>query len=289
MPHLKRAHLHAAAAVCPGFIPLDLYPNPGGMVLITGTTPAGPALAKFPADENDDHVVRLRREIAAYTLLAETCAPVPVPRLLGADPALGVLVLERIDGRALVEARRGDARSVEVQIDALLAALATLASWHGPRAGLGVESDYVRDLTVAGGLGLVSAGEARIVGALLEDVGEHSCYSHGAVWGTHLLVQPDGSPVLIGWGRAGMRLPGADYASAWCALAAVPATRERIEQAVAASSPQIRAGFAAARSLEVARIILQVLQKPAGSAREAALENLSKDARASRRDLYALA
>ena len=74
---------------------------------------------------SDDTAREIEREHGLLDLLAEHL-PVPVPRVIGADPSSGTIVLERLPGRSALDAPPADPSSLLPELEALLGALGAL-------------------------------------------------------------------------------------------------------------------------------------------------------------------
>jgi len=262
------------AEVCPGFLPQRRVAARKSE-LLAGTVDGAPAIAKRLARPDEVWDWYLRREIAIYRAFAAAPPPLRVPRLLAADEARGVLILERVPGAPLATHRRPRVPPSAADAAALVELRRRIAAWPGPlppepprspRAARQIAARLLEDPSAprawfhagvarCAALGLLPADAARAIDAALA--------AHPAVAPSHgdLLLRNvirDGDQLaLVDWECAGLHLEDWDLALLWIQLE--PPARVPVEATVrAGGSARWRAfcglaAFALARELAFLR------------------------------------
>lgn len=153
------------AEVCPGFRPLGRVAARKSE-LLAGLVDGVPAIAKRLARPDEVWAWYLQREIAIYRAFAAAPPAIRVPRLLAADEARGVLVIERLPGPPLATRRRPREAVSAADVAALVEVRRAIAAWGGP-----VPPEPPRS----------SRAARRIAARLLEDPAEPRAWFHGGV------------------------------------------------------------------------------------------------------------
>ena len=118
--------------ICPEFVIGNVLARTGKCLLIRGALADQVAVAKL-LDEPDPYwQARFVREIRWYRFFERHAPPVLVPRLLFANEALAINVLEFLEGQPLDQTRYPTPPLPPSQIEALLDQLARLHNWHMP-------------------------------------------------------------------------------------------------------------------------------------------------------------
>jgi hypothetical protein len=284
----KRARAEAdfaalCAEVCPGFRPLGRVPARKSE-LLAGVVDGAPAIGKRLARPDEVWAWYLRREIAIYRAFAAAPPAFRAPRLLAADEARGVLVIERLAGPPLATRRRPRVPPSAADVTALVELRARIAAWPGawppepPRS---------------------AAASRRIAARLLEDPSAPRAWFHGGVarcaasgilaadtarriddaLAAHPAIAPghgdlllrnairDGDRIgLVDWECAGLHLEDWDLALLWTQLEG-PA-RAPIEVAVQAGGAPRRRAFLGLVAFALAREVafLRAFRAAPGSA-----------------------
>jgi tRNA A-37 threonylcarbamoyl transferase component Bud32 len=197
-------------------------------------TPDGSAIIKCVAGEERLRLVPTRQEsfineMRVCELLARMPPPVPTPRLFAADPSVGVLVFEAIDGAPL-----GPKRPSDLAPEDLRQAI-TLAD---AMMGFEVRSNWLYRLPLLAYLdhhrtqGTLTESESRMITGLINRGHVRWSFAHGDLSPRNILKRPDGSVVLIDWERAGVYPAAYDHAFLWYTTAAVVGARARIEAGI---------------------------------------------------------
>ena len=254
-------------AVCPAFKPEGGIARTSKSRLIRGLLAGKAVVAKVIMGNAPVWHWLLAREIALYKHFGTMTPPVRVPRLVAADAAAGVLVMEHLAGRRLAAGRYANQLLKPTKVRILLDALDALASWNpgpmatqpapdindvrarmlpDPTAPLGWYRDAIercRDRS------LLSAAAAQWIHRVLD---RHPlvAFAHGDLLLRNVLWDADG-PAFVDWEDAGMHPACWDLALLWVGLEA--GGREIVEnRAIALPEPR-RELFAAGRLLAVAR------------------------------------
>lgn len=240
------------AEVCPGFRPLRRLAARKSE-LLAGTVDGAPAIAKRLARPDEVWAWYLQRELAIYRAFAAAPPALRVPRLLAADEARGVLVLEHLPGAPLATHRRPRVPPTAADAAALVELRRRIAAWPGPfppdpprspRASRQIAARLLED--PAAPRAWFHAGVARCAetGLFAADVArriDDALTAHPAIAPSHgdLLLRNvirDGDQLaLVDWECAGPHLEDWDLALLWIQLP--PAARSPIEAAVRAGGP----------------------------------------------------
>jgi hypothetical protein len=88
--------------LCPQFTPSGPFSCTETSIIVPGRVAGASVVAKHPIDTRPFWQARARHEITAYTVIASVGEPpVPLPRMLLADPALPLIVLTMMPGTPL--------------------------------------------------------------------------------------------------------------------------------------------------------------------------------------------
>lgn len=168
--------------------------------------------------------------------------PVPVPRLLAADPDAGVLVVTRLPGRPVAKDRYPqtlDPYDVRVMVDAAGA----LQGWSAPEDVFPAVWDYPhRFHRYRTEFGLLDGRDEAALNVLAAAAGPMRL-AHGDLLAANVLQAPGG--VLAGvldWEFTGRFLPGLDAALLWLVLGRLSGARAGVER-LAGDSVAEQAGF----------------------------------------------
>jgi hypothetical protein len=258
--------------------------------LLRGTVDGAPVFIKKLARDEPLWRWYFERELRLYRRFADAPPHVPVPRLLHADPARSLLVLEDA-GEPLSMLRRLRGELDTPTRAALLAAPGAIASYRSGaqpaspaevspsppahremrRRLLEDPSDplgwVVQGIARAARLGLLEAGlAARMDRALAEHPA--LAFAHGDLLPRNLLRSPEGRLVVIDWECSGAHPEGWDRALLW---ANAPSLRAGLEAALASSPPPSRRAFWACVGFALARELK--FRRPAAAARAPAGED----------------
>jgi len=207
-----RSRLHQ---LCPQFTPSGPFSSTETSIIVPGRVAGAGVVAKHPTDTRPFWQARARHEITAYTVIAGAGEPpVPLPRMLLADPALPLIVLTMLPGSPLGPDRYPVSPLPPVHLDWLLDATAAVHDWHHPALrAIPADTDYPaqfqglpHDLFSPGELSALAAEAARLttrIGPQLE---------HGDAHPGNAMVQPGTPLALIDLGLLAHRMPGYDLA-----------------------------------------------------------------------------
>jgi aminoglycoside phosphotransferase (APT) family kinase protein len=270
-PHAVAA---AAAACCPGFTPAGDPIRTETSLLLPGTTGRQAVLAKAPTDRRPFWIARARHEITIYQALARTTAPVPTPVLLGADPAIPLLVISRLPGTPLSADRYPSAPVQTAAIAQLRDALDVLHAWSPPGTWPD-DSDYPSQLAH-----LPSIAPDDL--AMFTEVHAWTRtrlplrLEHGDAHLANVLAFPGRPPALIDLEFLALRLPGYDSATLWILLGDQPRARAATTHPIGAN-PLDQAAFWLAATLCAARELASHRRWAPTSARQARIPRLTGD------------
>jgi hypothetical protein len=223
-----RSRLHQ---LCPQFTPSGPFSCTETSIIVPGRVAGAGVVAKHPIDTRPFWQSRARHEITAYTIIAGAGQPpVPLPRMLLADPALPLIVLTMMPGSPLGPDRYPANPLPQPHLDWLLDATALLHGWHHPAlGGIPADTDYPAqfqalpaDLFSPGELGGLAA-EADLLTSRLGTQLEHGDAHPG-----NALVHPGAPLALIDLELLAPRLPGYDLAVLWTITGPSPELRSRI-------------------------------------------------------------
>src|SRR6185437_17174251 len=136
-----RSRLHR---LCPQFRPAGAFSCTETSMIVPGTVGDAAVIAKHPIDARPFWQTRARHEITAYTAIANAGPPpVPLPRMLFADPVLPLIVLTMVPGPLLGPDRYPVSPMPPADLDLLLEATGLLHTWHHPALrGIPADTDY---------------------------------------------------------------------------------------------------------------------------------------------------
>ena len=220
-------------SVCPEFEANVFLARTGKCLLIRGILAGLPAVAKCLVEPDPYWSARFLEEIRWYRLFERRPPPVVVPRLLFADEARAISILELLHGQPLNNNRYVAQPLPLSQVETLLAQLARLHSWHVPQAQSTSEvvAEYHEKFQGYAERGLLNANDCSVLATLLEREESTPEFNHGDVLPSNCLALGSGL-ALIDWEFAGYYLPGYDLALLWTLLRADSAARRRIEAVV---------------------------------------------------------
>ncbi|MFF5503480.1 aminoglycoside phosphotransferase family protein [Streptomyces roseolus] len=234
--------------ICPEFNPVQVLRRSGRSVLIVGTTGRMTAVAKCLLDHSPAWVERFQHEIASYRSFVRHRPPVRVPRLIAADPENGVLVIERMPGRAAALSRHPLEAPPRADVRTALGAIARLNAWRPPAGTFDAPLDYGTRIARHHELGLFTDRDRDDLQTLLHGLAHAGGrqgmgqFCHGDALLSNILLSPAG-PVLVDWEHAGWYLPGYDLATLWTVLGDAPLARRQISQMAQQQGPAARDAF----------------------------------------------
>jgi hypothetical protein len=231
--------------LCPQFTPSGPYSCTETSIIVPGRVAGAGVVAKHPIDTRPFWQARARHEITAYTVLASAGQPpVPLPRMLLADPELPLIVLTMMPGTPLGPDRYPAGLLPPAHLDWLLDATGLLHHWHHPALrAIPADTDHATqfqalpaDLFSPGEPGTLAAEAARLTSQLGTQL------EHGDAHPGNVLVQPGTPLALIDLELLAHRLPGYDLAVLWTITGPSPDLRSRIT-ARTGPGPQRQAAF----------------------------------------------
>ena len=237
-----RSRLHQ---LCPQFTPSGPFSCTETSIIVPGRVAGAGVVAKHPIDTRPFWQARTRHEITAYTVIAGAGEPpVPLPRMLLADPALPLIVLTMMPGSPLGPDRYPVGPLPPAHLDWLLDATGFLHDWHHPALrAIPADTDYSAqfqalppDLFSPGELSALAAEAARLTsrtGTQLE---------HGDAHPGNAMVQPGTPLALIDLELLAHRMPGYDLAVLHTITGPSPELRARVT-ARTGPGPQLQAAF----------------------------------------------
>jgi aminoglycoside/choline kinase family phosphotransferase len=274
------------ARVCPGFRPLGPIPARKSE-LLAGDVGGAPVIAKRLARPDEVWQWYLQRELAIYRAFAAAPPAFRAPRLIAADAARGVLVIERLPGPPLATRRRPRAPISAADAAALVELRRRIAAWPGPLPPEPPRSPAVARRIAARLLedpaaprawfhgGVARCAAAGILDAAVAGRIDAALAAHPAIAIGHgdLLLRNairDGDRIgLVDWECAGLHLEDWDLALLWIQLAG--AARAPIEEAVRPGGParwrafQGLVAFALAREVAFLRAFRAAPDGPAAT------------------------
>jgi aminoglycoside phosphotransferase (APT) family kinase protein len=211
-------------------------------VLLGGTLAGTDVVAKLLVDDDGFWHTKFAAEIDTYRAFDLAGPPVPVPRMLAADPDAGVLVVTRLPGQPVSTDRYPMALRRD-QIRVMLKAAQLLRDWSAPREVFPVVWDYPhRFQRYRTEYGLLDASDEAALNALTSAAGPMRL-AHGDLLPSNVLQTPGGALAgVLDWEFAGRFLPGLDLALLWLVLGRLPGVRDDVEHLAGDSGPQW-AGF----------------------------------------------
>jgi hypothetical protein len=215
--------------VCPAFRPGGLLAQTGKCVLLAGSLDGQAAVAKCLLDPDPYWRARFAAEISWYRVFEQHPPPVRVPRLLFADAAQALSVLQALDGEPLGRARYAARPLPPDRAVALLAELERLHSWRPaqPPSSSQIAADYREKFQGYLARGVIGADDYASLDRLLDMPGPAPEFSHGDMLLSNCLALDSGL-ALIDWEFAGYYLPGYDLALLWALLHADELARRQI-------------------------------------------------------------
>jgi hypothetical protein len=255
------------AEVCPGFRPLGPVAARKSE-LLAGTVDGAPAIAKRLARPNPVWAWYLRRELAIYRAFAAAPPAFRAPRLLAADEARGVLVIERFPGPSLATRRRPAAALSAADVAALVELHHQISAWPGqfppepppPAVARQLRARLLEDPTAPQTWfreGVARCAALRIFDADTAHRIDDALVAHPAIAPSHgdLLLRNvlrDGDRIgLVDWECAGSHLADWDLALLWIQLAG--GARGPIDDELHSGPPARRRAFLGLVAFAIAR------------------------------------
>jgi hypothetical protein len=273
------------AEVCPGFRPLHRVAARKSE-LLAGEVSGVPAIAKRLARPSPVWAWYLQRELAIYRAFAASPPPPPlrVPRLLAADDARGVLVIERLAGPPVATRRRPAATLPAADVAALVELHRAIAAWTGlfpsepppPAVTRQLRARLLEDPTAPRAWfreGARRCASRRILDADAARRIDGALAAHDAIAPSHgdLLLRNairDGDRIgLVDWECAGPHLADWDLALLWIQLA--PGARGPIDDELRRGPPSRGLAFRGLVAFALARELLFLRSFPAAPGRAA--------------------
>jgi hypothetical protein len=223
-----RSRLHR---LCPHFTPSGPFSCTETSIIVPGRVAGAGVIAKHPIDTRPFWQARARHEIIAYQVIATAGPPpVPLPRILLADPALPLILLTMMPGSPLGPDRYPVNPLPQAHLDWLLDATGRLHDWRDPALrAIPADTDYSAqfqalpgDLFSPGEPALLAAEAARLTSRLGTQL------EHGDAHPGNALVLPGTPLALIDLELLAARLPGYDLAVLWTITGPIPELRSRI-------------------------------------------------------------
>lgn len=211
-------------------------------VLLAGVLAGTDVVVKLLVDDDGFWRAKFTAEIDTYRAFEAAPPPVPVPRLLAADPDTGVLVVTRLPGWP-VSTNRYPTSAGPDDVRVMLTAAQQLQGWSAPEDVFTAVWDYPhRFHRYRTEYGLLDARDEAALTALTAAAGPMRL-AHGDLLPANVLQGTDG--ILTGvldWEFTGRFLPGLDLALLWLVLGRLPGVRDDVERLASDSVPQ-QAGF----------------------------------------------
>lgn len=246
-----RAALHR---LCPRFTPTAPATRTETSLLLSGTLGDQPVIAKHPIDRRPFWLDRCRHEITVYTALsAEASLPIPVPRLIAADPTELLLVVTQLPGTPLGADRYPVTPLPTWRLHQLLDTLDALHRWTPP-TGFPTDDDYPTQLAHLIP-DVIAPIDRRRFTELHHAITPYIAHraEHGDPHPANTLATPTGLS-LLDFEVTATRPPGYDLAMLWVLLGPDPHTR-RILTTRIEPEPAAHAAFWLAATLILAREI----------------------------------
>lgn len=211
-------------------------------VLLGGVLEGAAVVAKLLVSEDLFWRCKFTAEIGTYRAFELAPPPVPVPRLLAADPDAGVLVMPRLLGQPVSKDRYPKTLGrydVEVMWDVARA----LHGWSAPDDVFTPVWDYrQRFHRYRTEYGLLDERDEAALNVLAAAAGPMRP-AHGDLLPANVLRAPGGALTgVLDWEFSGWYLPGLDAALLWLVLGRLPSARHHAEKLAGASVAE-RAGF----------------------------------------------
>jgi hypothetical protein len=165
---------------------------------------------------------------------------------VAADPAGGVLVIERIPGRPAALARHPLDAPARADVRSVLGAITRLNAWQPPTGRFDAPLDYASRISRYHELGLFTDRDLddlqKLVHGIAADrtTARQFCHAHALL--SNVLLSPTG-PVLVDWEHAGWYLPGYDLATLWTVLGDDPQARREVSRLAQLSGTTARDAF----------------------------------------------
>jgi len=231
-----------ARTLCPGLRVDAVLHRTDKAVLLTGVLDDIEVVAKLLIDAGPFWQTKFAAEIDTYRAFAVAAPPVPVPRLLAADPEAGVLVVTRLLGEPVARDRYPSTLHPD-DVRVMLQTARDLQRWSAPDDVFATVWDYPHRFgRYRTEYGLLDARDEAALNTLAAAAGPMRL-AHGDLLPANVLRAP--GRVLTGvldWEFTGRFLPGLDAALLWLVLGQLPAARQEAEH-LAGDSVLQQAGF----------------------------------------------
>jgi hypothetical protein len=233
------------AALPDAHVDTVLHDN-GKAVVLSGAVGSRRAVVKVLIEPDPFWVGKFAAEVATYRAFEVAPPPVPVPRLLGADPDAGVLATTWLPGLP-VHTDRYPTHLDTTKVALLVEVASRLQIWRPPAGRFSSVFDYPARYTRYQRLGLLDQSDVTALSVLTEAAGSFRM-AHGGLLPANVLHQPPAAgapPVVTGlldFEFTGLFLPCFDLALLWVLLGNIPDARSRVTNAVGTDQAEL-AGF----------------------------------------------
>lgn len=275
----KTAVMDAIQRLCPAFVPAGSPQRTETSLLVPGMVDGRQVIAKHPTDPRPFWRDRCLHEIAVYHALADQRPPVTVPRLLAADEARLLLVVERLPGRPIAAARWPQSPIQPADLVAVIATLRTLHSWNPGPAAFPAVFDYPEQLERLRRDGLFTRADHDLLTALFAEVIEALGWelNHGDAHPGNVLAITDGDHALVDFEFTGLHAPAFDWALLWVVLQADPAARCEVISTARLNGSLRWKAFLVNAALVLVREIESHRRRPSSPTHQARLRALERD------------
>jgi hypothetical protein len=166
---------------CPQFSASSVLARTGKCLLVRGILAGQAAIAKCLVDPNPYWQARFVEEIGWYRFFEQQAPPVITPRLLFAEQALAISVLEFLEGQPLGQTRYVAQPLPPHEVDTLLAQLRRLHSWRAPqtRSLSEIVASYREKFQSYASRGFLSVDDCFNLGLLLKRDRSAPEFNHG--------------------------------------------------------------------------------------------------------------
>lgn len=196
-----------------------------------------PVVVKLLTDSDPFWIAKWHHEINVYRIFQDHQPPVRAPQLLHSD-GQRLLVLELLPG-APIDHDRYPAQPVDTaMVDAAIASVGALASWHPVPPEFEPIFDYPDRVARYHAHGLFDDSDRHTLTRLLDICSDQWEVNHGDPLPSNLIY--DGATCgMVDWEFTGLYLRGFDLAMLHTLLAATPHAREAIERHVARQNIEV--------------------------------------------------
>ncbi len=206
-------------AVVEDFLPDHEIARTAKSLLVGGAYLGESAVAKILIDRVAFWQDRLNHELDIYEAVRMQGAPVPMPRLLDGRRAMGILILEHLDGDPLARQRYPCRTINPADMTLLLDMLPALNGWQLHTTPSQQTTLQAAEQRLANHVarGLLPQDDADRVAALLSRLTWSPEFHHRDLLFSNCLMHRD-RLALIDWEYAGYAIPGYDEALLWVLL-----------------------------------------------------------------------